>query len=87
MRFANEDDGSSPVADVLSYDVTVGLGYAWHDEAYWNYLLDLADWKKSDPYYESGTLPDSDKTMPPGLVTASASTSAPQPTSYPVGAS
>lgn len=87
LRFANEDDGSSPVADVLSYDVTVGLGYAWHDEAYWNYLLDLADWKKSDPYYESGTLPDSDKTMPPGLVTASASTSAPQPTSYPVGAS
>jgi hypothetical protein len=56
------------VANVLSYDVTVGQGYAWHDEQYWNYLLDLADWKKSDPYYHSGKLSDSDKTMPRGIV-------------------
>ncbi len=71
LRYSNPEDGSSPVADVLSYDVTVGLGYAWHDENYWNYLLDLADWKKSDPYYtgeKSGRLPASDKTMPPGIV-------------------
>lgn len=35
---------------------TVGRGYAFGDEDYWNYLLDLADWKKSDPYYKSGQL-------------------------------
>ncbi|SCX56018.1 DUF3274 domain-containing protein [Variovorax sp. EL159] len=85
LRYSNKD-GSSPVSDVLSYDITVGLGYAWHDEAYWNYLLDLADWKKSDPYYETGRLPDSDKTMPPGIVTGDVSASAPQPTSTPMGA-
>jgi pimeloyl-ACP methyl ester carboxylesterase len=67
LRYSNKD-GSSPVANVLSYDVTVGQGYAWHDEQYWNYLLDLADWKKSDPYYHSGKLSDSDKTMPRGIV-------------------
>ncbi|QSI32668.1 DUF3274 domain-containing protein [Variovorax sp. RKNM96] len=86
LRFVNNDDDSSPVADVLSYDVTVGLGYAWHDEAYWSYLLDLADWKKSDPYYETGKLPDSDKTMPPGIVTNDAAASPSQPTSNQMGA-
>uniref|UniRef100_UPI0010524440 hypothetical protein n=1 Tax=unclassified Variovorax TaxID=663243 RepID=UPI0010524440 len=34
-----------------------GLGCAWHDEAYWNCLLDPADWKKSDPCDETGPLP------------------------------
>ncbi|MGJ7609836.1 MULTISPECIES: T6SS effector phospholipase Tle3 domain-containing protein [unclassified Variovorax] len=86
LRFFNDDDGSSPVADVLSYDVTVGLGYAWHDEAYWNYLLDLADWKKSDPYYATGKLPDADKTMPPGIVAGNAPASAARSTSNPTGA-
>jgi pimeloyl-ACP methyl ester carboxylesterase len=85
LRFSNKDQ-SSPVANVLSYDVTVGLGYAWHDEKYWNYLLDLADWKKSDPYYETGKLPDSDRTMPPGIVTGNAPASASQSTSNPTGA-
>ncbi len=85
LRFKNQEKNSSPVADVLSYDVTVGLGYAWHDEQYWNYLLDLADWKKSDPYYRTGKLPDSDKTMPPGIVTGEAPASAPQPASSPMG--
>lgn len=46
--------GGKTVEQVLSYDLTVGPGYAFGDEAYWNYLLDLADWKKSDPYYTSG---------------------------------
>jgi hypothetical protein len=67
LRFVNDDHESSPVASVLSYDITVGLGYAWHDETYWNYLLDLADWKKSDPYYGTGMLLDADKTIPPGI--------------------
>ncbi|WP_144299024.1 hypothetical protein [Variovorax paradoxus] len=74
------------MANVLSYDVTVGLGYAWHDEKYWNYLLDLADWKKSDPYYATGKLPDSDKAMPPGIVTGNVPASAPQSIANPTGA-
>ncbi|MDP9990003.1 pimeloyl-ACP methyl ester carboxylesterase [Variovorax boronicumulans] len=87
LRFVNDDDDrSSPVANVLSYDVTVGLGYAWHDEKYWNYLLDLADWKKSDPYYATGKLPDSDKAMPPGIVTGNVPASAPQSIANPTGA-
>lgn len=75
LRFRNAQDGTSPVADVLSYDLTVGMGFAWHDEDYWRYLLDLADWKKSDPYYKDtkngrpgGVLPASDKVMPPGII-------------------
>ncbi|HUD33022.1 MAG TPA: hypothetical protein VMR43_08400 [Variovorax sp.] len=47
--------GGAPVEQVLSHDLTVGPGYAFGDEAYWNYLLDLADWKKSDPYYTAGS--------------------------------
>ena len=86
LRFKNQETDASPVANVLSYDITVGLGYAWHDEKYWNYLLDLADWKKSDPYYAAGKLPDSDKTMPPGIVTGNAPASAPQPSSNQMGA-
>ncbi|MFM9424184.1 pimeloyl-ACP methyl ester carboxylesterase [Variovorax sp. GrIS 2.14] len=84
LRFKNQGQDTSPVADVLSYDVTVGLGYAWHDEKYWNYLLDLADWKKSDPYYDTGKLPDSDKSMPAGIVKDRAPESAPQSASNPV---
>jgi hypothetical protein len=68
LRYA-ATDGSSPVANVLAYDLTVGLGYAWQDEKYWNYLLDLADWKLSDPYFvaEARSLPDSERVMPPGI--------------------
>ncbi|MES2531019.1 MAG: DUF3274 domain-containing protein, partial [Pseudomonadota bacterium] len=54
LRYARK--GGRPVEQVLSYDLTVGRGYAFGDEAYWNYLLDLADWKKSDPYFLSGEL-------------------------------
>lgn len=56
-----------PVARVLSYDITVGQGYAFGDETYWNYLLDLADWKLSDPYYKSGLLDEKAEAMPPGI--------------------
>lgn len=45
------------VEKVISYDLTVGQGYAFGDEDYWQYLLDLADWKISDPYYKTGVLP------------------------------
>lgn len=48
------------VEKVISYDLTVGQGYAFGDADYWQYLLDLADWKVSDPYYRTGVLP------PPG---------------------
>jgi pimeloyl-ACP methyl ester carboxylesterase len=55
LRYASAFLDSSPVRQVLSHDLTVGPGYAFGDEAYWNYLLDLADWKKSDPYYTAGS--------------------------------
>ncbi|MYM38284.1 effector protein Tle3 domain-containing protein [Duganella qianjiadongensis] len=45
------------VEKVISYDLTVGQGYAFGDADYWQYLLDLADWKRSDPYYLTGVLP------------------------------
>jgi hypothetical protein len=45
------------VANVHSYDLTIGQGYAFWDKEFWNYLLDLADWKISDPYYDTGDLP------------------------------
>jgi pimeloyl-ACP methyl ester carboxylesterase len=45
------------VRQVISYDLTVGQGYAFGDAAYWQYLLDLANWKVSDPYYKAGVLP------------------------------
>ncbi|RZL48044.1 MAG: hypothetical protein EOP71_05325, partial [Variovorax sp.] len=54
LRYADTFRNVSTVSQVLSYDLTVGPGYAFGDEAYWNYLLDLADWKKSDPYYSTG---------------------------------
>lgn len=86
LRFVNDEDDSSPVADVLSYDLTVGLGYAWHDEHYWNYLLDLADWKRTDPYYDTGKLSDADRAMPPGIETGHAGAASPRPASNPLGA-
>ena len=61
--------GGCPVEHVLTYDLTVGPGYAWGDPDYWNYLLDLADWKCSDPYYLSGTLDESEKIWPKGITT------------------
>jgi pimeloyl-ACP methyl ester carboxylesterase len=45
------------VRQVIAYDITVGQGYAFGDVAYWQYLLDLANWKVSDPYYRTGVLP------------------------------
>jgi hypothetical protein len=54
------------VRQVLAYDVTVGQGYAFGDAAYWQYLLDLADWKISDPYHTTGILPPSGQ-YPSGL--------------------
>jgi len=56
------------VAQVLSYDLTVGQGYAYGDPDYWQYLLKLADWKVSDPYYATGILPPSGP-FPAGLDT------------------
>ncbi|MCG2582747.1 DUF3274 domain-containing protein [Massilia sp. TS11] len=45
------------VENVIAYDLTVGQGYAFGDERYWEYLIRLADWKLSDPYYATGALP------------------------------
>ena len=59
--------GGGTVSQVLSYDLTVGQGYAFQDETYWNYLLDLADWKRSDPYYLTGALDPAAEAMPPGI--------------------
>ena len=59
--------GGGTVSQVLSYDLTVGQGYAFQDETYWNYLLDLADWKRSDPYFLSGNLDPAAEAMPPGI--------------------
>lgn len=47
------------VRQVIAYDITVGQGYAFGDATYWQYLLDLADWKVSAPYYTTGVLPPS----------------------------
>lgn len=69
LRFGAQTAGNAPpvgpVSDVLSYDLTVGLGYAWGDEDYWAYLWKLADWKLSDPYFLTGVLDDSAKAIPP----------------------
>ncbi|MGH8413026.1 MAG: T6SS effector phospholipase Tle3 domain-containing protein, partial [Pseudomonas sp.] len=56
LRYKDSDTGTSTVAQVLSYDLCLGRGYAWHDANFWTYLLDLADWKKSDPYWQTGDL-------------------------------
>ncbi|WP_456236966.1 T6SS effector phospholipase Tle3 domain-containing protein [Collimonas humicola] len=67
LRYAGEN--GFPVERVLSYDLTVGQGYAFGDEQYWKYLLDLADWKISDPYYQNGDLSREPTTPPLGLDT------------------
>ncbi|MEJ8822145.1 DUF3274 domain-containing protein [Variovorax humicola] len=63
---------NGPVERVLSYDLTVGQGYAWGHQEYWEYLLNLADWKKSDPYYFGEQLEEKHDDIPPGIVTATA---------------
>jgi hypothetical protein len=50
------DGETGLVRQVITYDLTVGQGYAFGDAAYWQYLLDLADWKVGDPYYKTGVL-------------------------------
>lgn len=37
--------------------ITVGQGYTFGDADYWQYLLKLADWKVSAPYYHTGVMP------------------------------
>jgi pimeloyl-ACP methyl ester carboxylesterase len=68
LRYISDAE-ACPVEHVLTYDLTVGPGYAWGDPDYWEYLLNLADWKCSDPYYLSGTLDDSEKSFPKGITT------------------
>ena len=60
LRYGGLAGQDGLVEKVISYDLTVGQGYAFGDADYWQYLLDLADWKVSDPYYQTGVLP------PPG---------------------
>lgn len=64
----NAPDGKV-VTQVLSYDLTIGAGYAWADPQYWGYLLNLADWKKSDHCYVLGKPYPQDIDPPPGLDT------------------
>ncbi|QNK72401.1 DUF3274 domain-containing protein [Variovorax sp. PAMC28562] len=56
LRYRDKKTGISTVAQVLSYDLCLGRGYAWNDPEFWDYLIKLADWKVSDPYYKSGEL-------------------------------
>lgn len=67
LRYSNPKTNTGLVSHVMSYDLTVGQGYAWGDANYWNYLLDLADWRESDPYYLSGTLKETFGDVPPGI--------------------
>lgn len=60
LRYGSRPGEAHLVEKVISFDLTVGQGYAFGDAQYWQYLLDLADWKISDPYYRNGTL------SPPG---------------------
>lgn len=57
LRYGGSVGQDGLVEKVISYDLTVGQGYAFGDADYWQYLLDLADWKVSDPYYKTGVLP------------------------------
>ncbi|CDG86012.1 putative uncharacterized protein [Janthinobacterium agaricidamnosum NBRC 102515 = DSM 9628] len=57
LRYGSAPGQAHPVEQVLSYDLTIGQGHAFGDADYWQYLLDLADWKISDPYYQNGVLP------------------------------
>jgi hypothetical protein len=56
LRYGGSGGHARLVEQVLSYDLTVGQGYAFGDAEYWQYLLDLADWKVSDPYFHTGQL-------------------------------
>jgi hypothetical protein len=56
LRYLEDKTGVSTVAQVLTYDLCLGRGYAWSDPKFWDYLIKLADWKVSDPYYASGDL-------------------------------
>lgn len=80
LRYGSEKHQSYPVAQVLSYDLTIGQGYAYGDADYWQYLLDLADWKVSDPYYKTGKLPDPGG-FPAGLDTQTVSSNGSGPRS------
>ena len=66
LRYGSRPGQSHPVEQVLAYDLTIDQGYAYGDADYWQYLLNLADWKASDPYYQTGKLPDAGS-YPPGL--------------------
>jgi pimeloyl-ACP methyl ester carboxylesterase len=59
LRYGNDPGQAGLVKQVLAYDITVGQGHAFGDPIYWQYLLDLANWKVSDPYYATGVLPPS----------------------------
>jgi hypothetical protein len=59
LTYGTNDGQAGIVRQVITYDLTVGQGYAFGDTGYWQYLLDLADWKVSDPYYMTGVLPPS----------------------------
>jgi len=68
LRYGSGDrDTARPVEQVLSYDLTVGQGYAFGDADYWQYLLDLADWKVSDPFYKNESTTLDPGSYPPGL--------------------
>jgi hypothetical protein len=66
LRYGHDPGQAGLVRQVIAYDITVGQGYAYGDSAYWKYLLDLANWRVSDPYYATGVLPPSGP-YPPGL--------------------
>lgn len=59
LRYGHDPGQAGLVRQVLAYDITVGQGHAFGDPIYWQYLLDLANWKVSDPYYATGVLPPS----------------------------
>jgi pimeloyl-ACP methyl ester carboxylesterase len=69
LRYGGLAGQDGLVEKIISYDLTIGQGYAFGDADYWQYLLDLADWKVSDPYYQTGGLPPAGS-PPAGLDTA-----------------
>jgi pimeloyl-ACP methyl ester carboxylesterase len=68
LQYGSSPGQVHPVEQIISYDLTVGQGHAYGDASYWQYLIDLADWKVSDPYYKAGYLLDAGS-YPPGLDT------------------
>lgn len=75
LRFGAAVGQDGLVEKIISYDLTVGQGYAFGDTDYWQYLLDLADWKLSDPYYLTGVLP-APGAPPAGLDTSTVASTA-----------